>query len=119
MYFVRHYRVQLTFAAFLVFCSIMVVRQFNLNQGRHIELREAFILLYSRGYDSQAKTLYKRLLSEVERSPDKVLYEDFQRTLTLVDPAKSEPTNLLWEYHWTLSNELENRAESSIQRALK
>jgi hypothetical protein len=48
-----------------------------------------------------------------------MLYDDFQRTLTLVDPSKDQSTNLLWEYHWTISNELENRGESSIQKALK
>jgi hypothetical protein len=119
MHFVRHYRIQLIFAVFLVFCSVMVVRQFSVNQSRHIELREAFILLYSRGYDPEARILYKRLLSEVDRTSAKVLYDDFQRTLTLVDPYKDQSTNLLWEYHWTISNELENRGESSIQKALK
>ena len=97
----------------------MVVRQVVANQSRHVELREAFILLHSRGYQPQAERLYQRLLVELEHLPSKLLLDDFQRTLTLVDPARQEPDNLVWEYHWTVSNELEKRSEASLERALK
>ena len=97
----------------------MVLRQISTNQSRHLELREAFILLHSRGYNSQAQRLYQKLLLEMERLPDKTLFEDFERTLTLVDPSRSEPDNLIWEYHWTVSNELEKRSEGNLERALK
>jgi hypothetical protein len=63
--------------------------------------------------------LYQHLLAEMERLPDKALFEDFQRTLTLVDPLRQEPENLIWEYHWTVSNELEKRSEASLERALR
>jgi hypothetical protein len=119
MYSVRQYKIHLVFLAFLVFCSMMVLRQISMNQSKHLELREAFILLYSRGYRPQAERLYQHLLAEMERLPDKVLFEDFQRTLTLVDPSRQEPENLIWEYHWTVSNELEKRSEASLERALK
>src|SRR5262245_12492738 len=118
MRFLRQYRPLLLFAAFLVFCSVMVIRQFGLNQSKHVELREAFILLHSRGYVVESDRLYKRLLADLEDLPDRQLLDDFQRTLTLVDPAKSDPDNLVWRYHWTVSNELEKRSESSLQRAL-
>ena len=52
----------------LVFCSVMVLRQFKINHQRHNELREAFILLQSKGYTNQADRLYYRLLVEVERA---------------------------------------------------
>jgi hypothetical protein len=55
----------------------------------------------------------------MERVPDKALFDDFQRTLTLVKPSLQQPENLLWEYHWTVSNELEKRSESNLERALK
>ncbi len=97
----------------------MVVRQISLNQSKHLELREAFILLYSRGYQPEAERLYQRLLAEMEHLPDKLLFEDFERTLTLVDPTRQEPDNLIWEYHWTVSNELEKRSEANLERALK
>ena len=97
----------------------MVVRQISMNQSKHLELREAFILLNSRGYKPQAERLYQTLLAEMEKLPDRVLFEDFQRTLTLVDPYRDEPENLVWEYHWTVSNELEKRSAASLQRALK
>jgi hypothetical protein len=119
MSFTRRYRFELVFAAFLVFCCVMVVRQFSMNQSKHLEVREAFILLSSRGYKPQAERLYQNLLTEMERLPDRTLSEDFQRTITLVDPARDEPDNLVWQYHWTVSNELEKRSEASLQRALK
>ncbi len=97
----------------------MVIRQFNLNQSKHVELREAFILLNSRGYEKEADRLYQRLLVEMENLSNRALLDDFQRTLTLVDPARPDEENLLWRYHWTVSNELEKRNESSLQRALK
>ena len=119
MSFTRRYKFELLFAAFLIFCSVMVVRQFSMNQSKHLELREAFILLNRRGYKPQAERLYQNLLAEMEKLPDRTLFEDFQRTLTLVDPYRDEPENLVWQYHWTVSNELEKRSESSLQRALK
>jgi hypothetical protein len=115
----RQYKFHLLFIGFLLFCSVMVLRQISMNQSKHVELREAFILLYSRGYRPQAERLYQRLLAEMEHLPDKSLFEDFQRTLTLVDPSRQEPENLIWEYHWTVSNELEKRSEGSLERALK
>jgi hypothetical protein len=45
--------------------------------------------------------------------------DDYQRTLMLVDPAKQDPDNLIWKYHWTVSRELEKRSEGTLQRALK
>src|SRR4029434_4587339 len=119
MQFFRHYRPLLLFAAFLIFCSVMVLRQLNLNQSKHIELREAFVLLHSRGYQQEADRLYQRLLMELEDLPDKVLLDDFQRTLTLVDPARADDENLIWRYHWTVSNALEKTSTSSPERALK
>ena len=97
----------------------MVLRQISYNQSKHLELREAFILLHSRGYRPEAERLYQKLLIEMEHLPDKLLFEDFQRTLTLVDPSRDEPDNLVWQYHWTVSNELEKRSESNLERALK
>jgi hypothetical protein len=119
MRFIRQYRSLLVFAAFLVLCSIMVVLQINRNQAQHVELREAFILLHTRGYRPQAERLYQRLLKEIDRLSPRLLLDDFQRTLTLVDTTKNQPENLIWVYHWTVSNELEKRSEDSLARARK
>jgi hypothetical protein len=119
MRFIRRYRSLLVLGVFLVLCSIMVVRQINANQSKHTELREAFILLHTRGYRPEAERLYNRLLKDLHRLPTRLLRDDFQRTLTLVDPADNQPENLIWIYHWTVSNELEKRAESSLKQALK
>jgi hypothetical protein len=112
------------FILLLVFCSVMVIRQFREKQrlqlqadARHIELREAFILLHSRQYKDEAKRLYNRLVENVAHLSNKNLLDDFQRTRMLVDPAGSSTNDLVWKYHWVVSNELENRAESTLVRA--
>ena len=115
----RGNRFVLIFFVLLIFCSAMVVRQFMANQSRHVELREYFILLHSKGYKPEAERLFKRLLRELEGLPNKALMDDYQRTLMLVDPATQQPDNLIWKYHWTVSNELDKRSESTLQRALK
>lgn len=115
----RQYHFIWTFLAVLVFCSVMVLRQFKINQQRHNELREAFILLHAKGYTNQADRLYFRLLVEIDRAPDRVLFDDFQRTMMLVEPEVPQPKNLVWKYHWTVSNELEKRSPKAFARALK
>ena len=119
MRFFRGNRFALIFFALLIFCSAMVVRQFMVNQSRHVELREYFILLFSKGYRPEAERLFQRLMRELQTLPNKALMDDYQRTLMLVDPATQQQTNLIWRYHWTVSNELEKRSESTLRRALK
>jgi hypothetical protein len=120
--FVRQYKFVLLFLGLLVFCSVMVIRQLRANdakQARHDQLREAFILLHTKGYTNQAQKLYHRLLLDFQNLPNKALLDDFYRTLLLVDPATDQPSNLVWKYHWTVSNELERRSEDTLMRALK
>lgn len=119
MRFLLECKFALIFAAVLIFCSVMVLRQARINQTAHSELREAFIILHSRGYTNQTQRLYNRLLRDLQKISNRDLREDFQRTLTLVDPAVQQPQNLIWKYHWTVSNELEKRSESSLARALE
>ena len=96
MQFLRRNRFALVFLVLVIFCSAMVVRQFMANQSKHVELREAFILLFSRGYRPEAERLYKRLLRDLEQLPDKTLMDDYQRTLLLVDPITKQEGNLIW-----------------------
>jgi len=119
MRFLRRYRYFFLFTVLLLACSVMVVRQFILNQSRHVELREAFILLHAKGYTNETQRLFQKLLAELEGLPNSVVMQDYQRTLTLVDPAKSDQPNLVWRYHWTVSNELEKRSESTLARAIQ
>jgi hypothetical protein len=116
--FVRQHKFILLFLGLLVFCSVMVIREFT-RDSKHVEIREAFILLHSKGYTNQAQKLYHRLLLDFQQLPDKALLDDFQRTLLLVDPYTYQPSNLVWSYHWTISGELERRQESTLTRALK
>jgi hypothetical protein len=115
----RRYRYLFSFLTLLVFCSVMVINGLRAKQAKHIELREAFILLYTKGYKIEADRIYQRLLRDVPRISNKALLDDFQRTLLLVDPTAEQPENLIWKYHWTVSNELEQRAESTIKRAVE
>jgi hypothetical protein len=119
MRLLRQSRFLIVFLGLVVFCSIMVIRQYRANQSKHIELREAFILLYTKNYQKESRRLYDRLINDVEKLSNRALLDDFQRTLMLVDPATRQPDNLLWRYHWTVSNELEKRSESTLLRALK
>ena len=101
----------------------MVVRQFGLKQSRHVELREAFILLHVRNYTNEARTLFDKLVLEVpkytKKISDKELLDDFQRTLLLVDPYSTQTNNLIWKYHWMLSEELDKRSVDLLARAHK
>ncbi len=123
MRFLRQYRFILLFFLLLIFCSVMVVRQFGLKQSRHVELREAFILLHVRSYTNEARTLFDKLVLEVpkytKKLSDKELLDDFQRTLLLVDPYSTQTNNLIWKYHWMLSEELDKRSVDLLARAHK
>ena len=119
MRFFRGNRFALIFFVLLIFCSAMVVSQFMVNQSRHVDLRENFILLYRQGYEPEAERLFKRLMRELDVLPNKALMDDYQRTLMQVDPRTQQPENLIWRYHWTVSNELEKRSESTLRRARK
>ena len=119
MVFLRRHRFSLVFLLLLIFCGAMVVRQFMANQSKHVEMREAFILLYSKGYKQEAERLYQRLLRDLEDLPDKTLMEDYERTLLLVDPLAQKADSLIWRYHWTVSNEIEKRSPNILRRARK
>jgi hypothetical protein len=103
----------------LTFSSVMVVRQFLLNQSRHEETREAFILLHTKGYTEESQRLYQRLLLRLQETPQKNLIEDLQRTSMLVNPAEPQADNLIWKYHWSVKNEMEKRATTELAKALK
>jgi hypothetical protein len=119
MRFLRQYRFVLLFFALLVFCSFMVLYQISVRQSKHVELREAFILLHTRGYTNEAQRLYQKLLLAMPKLAQKEMLDDFQRTLLLIDPYSQQTNNLIWKYHWTVSNELERKGESTLERARK
>src|SRR6266496_3898813 len=119
MLLVRRHRFALLFVLLLVFCSAMVVRQFKVNESNHVELREEFILRYSKGYKQESEVLYHRLVRDLENVPDKALLDDYERTLMLVDPLAQKPDNPIWRYHWQISKEIENRSPNLLRRARK
>ncbi len=114
-------RYVLIFLAVLVFCSVMIILQFEEKKSRHTELRESFILLYTRGYKGQAEKLYRRLINDAFKLSIEDLQNDSSRLLLLVDPGSSESNtnNLMWNYYWTVNKELEKRDETILKRALR
>ena len=119
MNFLRQYKFILAFLALLVFCSVMVIQQMHVNQSKHVELREALILLHSGGYTNDARRICLRLERDVPKLSSRELIEDWQRTLTLVDPGTKLPENPVWEYYWVVRKEMEFRGINAIQRARK
>ena len=119
MNFLRQYKFILAFLALLAFCSVMVIRQLHLNQSRHVELREALILLHSGGYTNEARRIFLRLHRDVGRLNNRELIDDWQRAVTLVDSGTPQPQNPVWQYYWVVRKEMEYRAINTIQRARK
>jgi hypothetical protein len=119
MLFLRQHKFALLFLLLLVFCSVMVIRQLDLRNSKHVDLREAMILLQTGGYTNEANRIYWRLFRDLEKLSDKQLVEDWQRTVILVDPSANQPSNSVWRYYWTVRNEMEKRSEGIIERARK
>ncbi len=119
MFFLRQHKFALLFLLLLVFCSVMVIRQLDARNSKHIELREAMILLQTGGYTNEATRIYWRLYRDLEKLSNKQLVEDWQRTVILVDPDANQPSNSVWRYYWTVRLLMEKRSESIIERARK
>ena len=123
MLFLRQHKFTLLFLGVLVFCSVMVIRQTDWTQGRkerrHIELREAMILLQTGGYTNDAIKLYFSLWGDIGKLTDKQLVEDWQRAVVLVDPSLHQPSNTIYQYYWNVRSEMERRSENIIERARK
>jgi len=119
MRFLRRYKFVLLFLLLLVPCSYMVAVQKYWNRSRHVELREAFILLSSKGYSTEAGRLYNRLLSDLQTESTDIIMDDYQRTLLLVDPTSSHTDSFIWRYQATLGKELDLRNKGPLARALK
>jgi hypothetical protein len=123
MRFLRQHKFTLLFLAVLVFCSVMVIRQMEWTKSRkelkHVELREAMILLQTGGYTNDANRLYLRLWPEVSKLSDKQLVEDWQRAVVLIDPSLHQPSNTIYSYYWDVRHEMERRADRHIDRARK
>ena len=120
MRFLREHRFLMLFLALLVFCSVMVVRQYRLNQSKHDALRDAFILLYTKGYQREAERIYGRLIRDYYKLSNEQLNRDFFQTLVLIDPlATNQTNNLIYNYHWTVSKEMDKRLDRTLKQALK
>jgi hypothetical protein len=119
MHFLRQHKFTLLFLGVLAFCSVMVIRQLRLRPGKHVELREAMILMQTGGYTNEASRLLLRLWPDVEKLSNRQLVEDWQRSVVLVDPNVHQPSNTIYQYYWAVRKEMERRGEGHIERARK
>ena len=119
MRFLRRHKFTLLFLGVLAFCSVMVIRQLRLRPAKHVELREAMILMQTGGYTNEASRLLLRLCPDVEKLSNRQLVEDWQRAVVLVDPSVHLPSNVIYQYYWAVRNEMERRGEGHIERARK
>jgi hypothetical protein len=123
MHFFRQHKFALSFLGLLAFCSAMVIWQLDARKdarkSRHIELREALILLQTGGYTNEADRLYLKLFADLDKISDKELIEDWQRTVIMVDPGSYQPSNAVWRYYWTVRKKMEVRSGNFIERARK
>ena len=117
MRFVRERKFLLALATVLVFSAVMAVRQIAANQSRHAALREAFILLQSKGHVAEAQELYARLILTLQDEPTRHLVDDIQRTAGIAPTNEAASTNILVRYHISIKNELEKRIEAEYLKA--
>ena len=119
MRLLRRYQSLILALAVLVFCSVMIVRQYLANQAAHVELREDFLLLLDRGNATESERLYQMLVQDLPTLNTRGLIDDLQRTGLLINPAKSDSESLVWKYHQCVKNEMFRRSEARAAHALK
>lgn len=118
MAFWRVYRAPLFFMGVVILGAILTLRQTLYNEIDHMQKREDFILLYERGYTKKAEWYYPRLVQELGRLSERALWEDYHRTIHLVDPDQKGEKNLIRNYHWAVKNQLLKRAQDRLQDLL-
>jgi hypothetical protein len=118
MQFWRTYRAPLLFVVVVLFCAFMTIYQSREYGLRHIRMREDFLLLHGQGYSDEAEWYYQRLVRQLDRLSERMLLEDYQRTVLLVDPGAKQLDNLVWKYHWVVKNKLEMRARQRLHGVL-
>lgn len=119
MQFVRRNQYFLLALAVLVFASVMVTRQFLVNQSAHVQRLEDFIVLHERADAKSCERLYQVLVQELPHLNDRALVADLQRTAMVVDPSTPQLDSLLWKYHISVGNELKRRSEKRVAAALQ
>jgi hypothetical protein len=119
MRILKRHQLFLAFVVVLLFCSVMVIRQFLVNQWKHVDLREDFILLHDEGHPRADARLYQMLIQELPSLPDRALIADEQRLTLLFLPQKPPAEDLLWKYYVSVQNELQRRTTQRVARALK
>ncbi len=119
MRFLKRHQYSLVVLGVLALSSVLVVRQYLVNQWEHVDLREDFILLHDEGHARSTERLYQMLVQELPRLPDRALVEDDQRLALLVAQEHPSSDDLIWKYHTSVRNELQRRTDQRVARALR
>ena len=119
MRFFRRHSHALLFFAVLIFSSVMVLRQFLLNQSAHVQAREDFMALHQKGHLQMAEHRYQLLIHALPKLSESVLWDDFERTLTVVDAKTPQLDNLIWKYQVSVKNELNKRIDRRVELAVE
>lgn len=118
MRFLKRHQLFIAFVVVMIFCSVMVVRQYVVNQWQHVDLREDFILLHDQGNTHGSQRLYQLLIQQLPALPAHDLIADQQRFDVLFLANKPSPEDLLWKYSVSVQNELKRRLNSRMAKAL-
>ncbi|HEU5396333.1 MAG TPA: hypothetical protein VFV81_04145 [Verrucomicrobiae bacterium] len=119
MRFLFRHRFAVAFVLVLLGCSLLVVRQYWVNQWQHVDLREDFIVLDLQGQAAGATRLYQLLVQQLPGLPDRALIDDEDRLAVLFLQKKFPDEDLVAKYYVGVQNELQRRNEQRVARALK
>ena len=119
MRFLKRNQFLLIFVATLIFCSVIVIRQFLANEWGHVDLLEDFIVLHDTGKTRGEERLYQMLVQELPGLPSRVLIADKQQLTLQFSTNKPPPEDLVWKYYISVQNELKSRTDERVAQALK
>lgn len=117
MRFLKRHQFFLVFVAVLLLCSVMVIRQYLVNEHQHVDLREDFIVLCEEGKVQGAERLYQMLVQELPKVADRVLVDDEQRLAFALSQKQLMDADLLRKYYVSVQNELKQRIPGRVARA--
>jgi hypothetical protein len=119
MQFLHRNRFAFLTVAVLIFASIMTVQQYFANLSTHTRLVEDFLALHERGEIRPCEHLYEMLVQQLPRIDDHALVDDLQRTAMIVDLKTKQLDNLVWKYHVSVNNELQQRSNKRLAAMLE
>lgn len=121
MNFLRRNVYALLFLAVLTLSTLLIARQYLINESGHVRMREDFLLLQTQGHPEAAKHLYQKLVQDIGKLSDLALVQDQQRLdlLAIQTTPPLTPDSLLFKYRAAVLVELERRNNTRVSKALE